>query len=144
MHLVCPVCATLNRVPKQRLGDAPVCGKCGENLLDEAPRALDVAGFERLTERHELPVLVDFWAPWCGPCRTMAPHLEAAARQLRGRVTVAKVDTEAQPALAQRYNIRSIPTLAVFAGGRELARVSGAMPAADLVRWVSSTIQSHA
>jgi thioredoxin 2 len=136
MQLVCPDCATVNRVPDERRGDRPVCGRCGAELAGAKVRALDEPGFERLLTRHEMPVLVDFWAPWCGPCRSMAPQFEAAAGQMQGRVSFAKVDTEANPALAQRHGIRSIPTLALFSGGREVARVSGAMGAADLVRWL--------
>lgn len=140
MELVCPGCAAVNRVPDERLGEQPVCGRCGAELLAAAPRELDEAGFERIVERHGMPVVVDFWAPWCGPCRAMAPQFEAAARQMGGRATFAKVNTDVEPDVAQRLGIRGIPTLAVFADGREIGRVSGAMPAADLVRWVESTV----
>jgi thioredoxin 2 len=140
MELVCPGCAAVNRVPDERLGEQPVCGRCGAELLAPVPRELDEAGFERIVERHGMPVVVDFWAPWCGPCRAMAPQFEAAARQMGGRATFAKVNTDVEPDVAQRLGIRGIPTLAVFADGREIGRVSGAMPAADLVRWVESTV----
>ena len=140
MHLVCPVCATLNRVPEQRLGDAPVCGKCGENLLDEAPRALDVAGFERLTERHELPVLVDFWAPWCGPCRTMAPEFARAAASLAPTARLAKINTEDYPEVSGRLGIRGIPLLILYHRGREVARLAGARPAAEIAAFVRQSL----
>lgn len=131
----CPACGALNRVPDERLGEAPACGKCHQPLFTGKPLALDEAGFALHVERGGLPVLVDFWAPWCGPCRMMAPHFEQAAAQLEPRVRLAKVDTEAEPGLGGRFGIRSIPTLALFAGGREVARQAGAMGAADIVRW---------
>ena len=131
----CPACGALNRVPDARLGEAPACGKCHQPLFTGKPLALDEAGFALHVERGGLPVLVDFWAPWCGPCRMMAPHFEQAAVQLEPRVRLAKVDTEAEPGLGGRFGIRSIPTLALFAGGREIARQAGAMGAADIVRW---------
>ena len=140
MELVCPDCATVNRVPEVRLDVQPVCGKCGAGLLAQAPREVDENGFERLLARHGQPVVVDFWAPWCGPCRAMAPQFEAAARQMGGQVAFAKLNTDLEPDVAQRLGIRGIPTLAVFAGGRELARRSGAMSAADLVRWVQGAM----
>ena len=127
LHVVCPTCQATNRVREDQLGSAPSCGRCKLALFLGKPVELDTAGFERHLARSELPLLVDFWAPWCGPCRTMAPAYEQAAKLLEPSFRVAKVDTERAQDLAGRLNIRSIPTLAVFFHGREVARQPGAL-----------------
>ncbi|NCS65372.1 MAG: thiol reductase thioredoxin [Hydrogenophilales bacterium CG03_land_8_20_14_0_80_62_28] len=136
MELVCPNCGAVNRVPAERLGDNPKCGKCGGAVLPAAPIVLTAATFERFITRDGLPVLVDFWAPWCGPCKQFAPTFSQMAGQYGGQVRFVKVDTEAEQSLAARYNIRSIPTLAIFKGGRELDRVSGALAGPQLAAWL--------
>jgi thioredoxin 2 len=135
-HIVCPHCGAVNRVPADRPAAAARCGKCRVPLFDGHPVALDEAGFQRQLERSDIPLLVDFWAPWCAPCRAMAPAYEQAARQLEPHVRVAKVNTEAAQGLAGRFGIRSIPTLALFRGGQEVARQAGAMDVAAIVSWV--------
>lgn len=136
MHIVCPHCQTTNRVPDERLGQDPVCGRCGKALLDGHPVELTDANFDAVISRTELPVVVDFWATWCGPCLMMAPQFEQAARSLKGRALLAKVDTDANPLVAARFGIRSIPTMVKLQGGRELQRSSGAMQASQIVNWV--------
>jgi thioredoxin 2 len=137
---VCPHCHTTNRVTAPGLSAQPTCGKCHQPLFTGHPLALDEAGFERHVARSHLPVLVDFWAPWCGPCRMMAPQFEAAARELEPHVRLVKVNTEEAQALGARLGIRSIPTLALFQGGREVARQPGAMGMADIVRWTRAQL----
>ncbi|MDZ7583257.1 MAG: thioredoxin TrxC [Thiobacillus sp.] len=137
-HIVCPHCQAVNRVPAARLAQNPKCGQCHQPLFSGHPVALTAATFARHIQRSDIPVLVDFWAPWCGPCKMMAPQFEQAARLLEPRVRLAKVDTEAEQQLGAQFAIRSIPTLALFSGGREIARQPGAMGAQELVRWVEA------
>lgn len=141
--ITCPHCQQRNRVPASRLTDSSRCGRCKSSLFSGAPLELDPA----IMNAHlnsDLPLLVDFWAPWCGPCQSFAPIFKQAAQLLEPRVRLGKLDTEAYPALASKYQIRSIPTLALFAGDRELSRVSGALPSQQLIQWVEHQLAQHA
>ena len=138
MLIACSHCGAANRVPDARLADDPVCGRCARAVLDGAPVTLTDASFERYVARTELPVVVDVWATWCAPCKMMAPQFDLAARQLKGRAVLAKLDSDANPQTAARFAIRSIPTLLMLRGGNEIKRLSGAMQAPQIVAWVNA------
>ncbi|HAT33789.1 MAG TPA: thiol reductase thioredoxin [Janthinobacterium sp.] len=135
LHIVCPHCDAVNRLPAARLAAQPSCGKCQKDLFTGQPLDLAGARFQKHIERNDIAVLVDFWAPWCGPCRSMAPAYAQAAQRLEPLIRVIKLNTEEAQDISARYAIRSIPTLALFRDGREVARQAGAMDAANIVAW---------
>lgn len=140
LHIVCPHCHKTNRVAADQLASAPSCGSCHQPLFTGEPVQLDADSFAKQVGRNQIPVVVDFWAPWCGPCRMMAPAYAQAAQQMEPAVRFAKLDTEAFPHVAAPFNVRSIPTMIVFKGGNEVARISGALPPGEIVRWVQSVV----
>jgi thioredoxin 2 len=144
LQLVCPACMAVNRVPAARLGDLPVCGKCRGGLARGEPVTASDGNFSRFIQRSDLPLVVDFWAPWCGPCVQFAPVFSAAAGDLATRVVFLKLDTEANPQTAAHFQIRSIPTLMVFHRGRELARLSGALPPQQFRQWLDEQLPTTA
>ena len=137
-HIVCPHCDAVNRMPSDKLNQQPTCGKCKQPLFTAHPVELNSDNFMRHISRNDIPVLVDFWAPWCGPCKMMAPAFEQAAQRLEPGMRVVKLNTEEAQQIAAQYNIRSIPTLALFKGGREVARQAGAMDANNITAWARS------
>jgi thioredoxin 2 len=140
MIVPCPHCDALNRVPRAKLADRGRCGECHKPLFTGHPLALDEVRFERHLDKGDLPLLIDFWAPWCGPCRAMAPEFERAAAELEPEMRLVKINVDEEPELAQRFAVQSIPTIALARRGRELDRRSGALPAAQLVRWARAHV----
>ena len=140
LHIVCPSCGGINRVPADKLSAGGKCGKCKQALFQAQPLELTASNFDRHLTKSDIPLVVDFWAPWCGPCKMMAPVFQQAAQQLEPQVRLVKINTENEQALGARFDIRSIPTLAIFKGGKEVTRMAGAMDLNNLIGWVRQSV----
>ncbi len=140
IHIVCPYCNGTNRVASENITKEVKCGRCKENIFDTRPIELTTENIAQHLEKNDIPVIIDFWAPWCGPCKIMGPNFEQAAQGFRTKVRFAKVNTEAQQSLGGHFNIRSIPTLILFKKGKEVDRVSGALDASALHNWINSKL----
>ena len=138
--VVCPTCNTINRIPADKMVADPVCGKCSKSIFTGTPMELNGGNFKQHISRNEIPVVVDFWAPWCGPCKMMAPWFKEAAQKMEPRVRFAKVDTEQNQGLGNQFGIRSIPTLMLFRNGKEIARKAGALQAAQIINWIQAQL----
>jgi thioredoxin 2 len=136
-HIVCPACSAVNRIPSAKIDARPACGKCHKPLFNGHPVKLTAENFQTHINRSDIPVVVDFWAPWCGPCKMMAPAFEQASADLQPRVRLAKLNTEDENNIGARLNIRSIPTMVIFKNGKELARQAGAMSVTDIKSWIA-------
>jgi thioredoxin 2 len=141
IHVVCGHCDSVVRVPRERTSDTPVCPKCRSALFDGHPITLRTVSFDKHATRNDLPLVVDVWAPWCGPCRMMAPHFEEAARRFGSQARFAKINSDEEPNLSARFGIRSIPTLLIFTNGKEIARQSGAMDLKTLSQWLQQALR---
>jgi len=143
MHIVCPHCTAVNRLPEGKIGHNPKCGKCRQSLFEGKPVGLTETTFQKHVERNNIPVVVDFWAAWCGPCKMMAPVFANAAAQMEPGIRFAKVDTENERSLAARFGIQSIPTTIIFKNGKELARQAGAMDLSTLTNWIRNQLKGR-